>query len=90
MKTGPKRIIFMKWQDFFELVEVSRYAHGGHTTIGGDPDLYNQNPTVYKIRNKGTQEFLGGMAAPKYTAEYYANKAFNELGEACEMLLLEQ
>lgn len=80
----------MKWQDVFELVEVSRYAHGGHQTIGGDPDLYNQNPTVYKIRNKETQELLGCMAAPKYTAEYYANKRFQEMVDEVEHMICGQ
>lgn len=78
-----------KWQDIFELVEVCQYEHGGFMRIGGDPETYS-NPIVYKIASIKTGDFVDGMCPmSRYTAEYYANKTFEELESKVEHILTE-
>lgn len=79
--------MYTNWEDIFELKEVNQYQYGGFMRIGGDPES-GSDPTVYKIVRKGTGEFIDNYAPmTRYTAEYYANKAFQDLENEVEFIL---
>lgn len=79
----------MNWQYVYTLKEVSKYERCGYSTIGGDPEGYDDDPRVYIIVEIETNEEIIRCAFTKYTAEYYAQKEFEKLNENIELILVE-